>query len=286
MRIDSTLPFTPSRTQTRATSQLRRELVTYSQVEGSLTSIGHMKQVALAPPLVSTLNVASDEFQKNRDDMLEQLEVIDDLLDQAEAGGGQAAMDRMRSRDKLPVRERIAAVLDPGLPLSRDLRAGRLRLGLRHGRRHGRRHRRHRRHRVPDHGQRPLGARRRPHALLGQEVDARARDRARQPDPLRQLRRVGGSRPARGQRRRGSNANRPLRRERTILLRPHRTLQDARAHRQRGLWLLNGGRRLPARSLRLQHPGQGPVQDLPRRTPAREDGDRRRVRRRDPGRSA
>src|ERR1700722_6784953 len=48
--------------------------------------------------------------------MLEQLEVIDGLLDEAEAGGGEAAMARMRSRGKMPVRERIAAVLDPDSP--------------------------------------------------------------------------------------------------------------------------------------------------------------------------
>jgi acetyl-CoA carboxylase carboxyltransferase component len=72
-----------------------------------------MKRTLLAPPLVSTLNTSSEQFQKNREDVLEQLAVIDDLLDQAEAGGGQKAMDRMRSRNKLPVRERIANVLDP-----------------------------------------------------------------------------------------------------------------------------------------------------------------------------
>jgi acetyl-CoA carboxylase carboxyltransferase component len=75
-----------------------------------------MKQLLLAPPLVSSLNTASNEFQKNRADMLEQLGVIDDLLDQAEAGGGERAMERMRSRGKLPVRERIARVLDPDSP--------------------------------------------------------------------------------------------------------------------------------------------------------------------------
>jgi acyl-CoA carboxylase subunit beta len=75
-----------------------------------------MKQVLLAPPLVSWVNTASDEYQKNRADMLEQLGVIDDLLDQAEAGGGERAMERMRSRGKLPVRERIAQVLDPDSP--------------------------------------------------------------------------------------------------------------------------------------------------------------------------
>ncbi len=48
--------------------------------------------------------------------MLEQLGVIDQLLDQAAAGGGEAATARLRSRHKLPVRERIAAVLDPDTP--------------------------------------------------------------------------------------------------------------------------------------------------------------------------
>jgi len=75
-----------------------------------------MKQVLLAPPLASTLDTASELYVKNRSDMLEQLGVIDELLDQAEAGGGEKAMERMRSRNKLPVRERIANVLDPDSP--------------------------------------------------------------------------------------------------------------------------------------------------------------------------
>jgi acetyl-CoA carboxylase carboxyltransferase component len=75
-----------------------------------------MKQVSLAPPLVSALDTASEAFQKNRVDMLEQLGVIDELLDEAEAGGGERAMERMRSRGKLPARERIANVLDPDSP--------------------------------------------------------------------------------------------------------------------------------------------------------------------------
>jgi acetyl-CoA carboxylase carboxyltransferase component len=72
-----------------------------------------MKPALLAPPLPSTLDTSSEPFKKNREDMLEQLAVIDELLDEAEAGGGEKAMERMRSRGKLPVRERIAQVLDP-----------------------------------------------------------------------------------------------------------------------------------------------------------------------------
>jgi acetyl-CoA carboxylase carboxyltransferase component len=70
----------------------------------------------LAPPLRSTVDRTSAAYAQNRSDMLEQLAVIDGLLDEAEAGGGPAAMDRMRSRGKLPIRERIANVLDPDTP--------------------------------------------------------------------------------------------------------------------------------------------------------------------------
>ncbi len=48
--------------------------------------------------------------------MLEQLAVIDALQHEAAAGGGPKAMERMRSRGKLPIRERIQAVLDPDAP--------------------------------------------------------------------------------------------------------------------------------------------------------------------------
>ena len=75
-----------------------------------------MRPALLATPLSSTLDAASEQFLANRRDMLEQLAVIDGLLDQAEAGGGEASTARLRSRGKMPVRERIAAVLDPDSP--------------------------------------------------------------------------------------------------------------------------------------------------------------------------
>ena len=70
----------------------------------------------LAPPLGSSIDPRSDQFHQNRADILEQLSVIDGLLAEAEAGGGPASMARMRSRGKLPIRERIANVLDPDSP--------------------------------------------------------------------------------------------------------------------------------------------------------------------------
>lgn len=70
----------------------------------------------LAAPLRSSLDTASEAYERNRSDLLEQLGVLDALLDEAEAGGGPSRMERLRARGKLPVRERIAAVLDPDSP--------------------------------------------------------------------------------------------------------------------------------------------------------------------------
>ena len=70
----------------------------------------------LAPALPTTVDTASEAFRQNRSDVLEQLAEIDRLLDEAEAGGGPAAMERLRGRGKLPIRERIANVIDPNSP--------------------------------------------------------------------------------------------------------------------------------------------------------------------------
>jgi acetyl-CoA carboxylase carboxyltransferase component len=75
-----------------------------------------MRRTLLAPPLPSTVDPGDEQFARNRSDMLQQLAVIDDLLDQAAAGGGPERMARLRARGKLPVRERIAHVLDADSP--------------------------------------------------------------------------------------------------------------------------------------------------------------------------
>ncbi|MDH3296258.1 MAG: acyl-CoA carboxylase subunit beta, partial [Acidimicrobiia bacterium] len=75
-----------------------------------------MSRALLAPPLASSIDQTSESFVTNRNDMLEQLEIHDRLLEMAAAGGGPKAMERHRSRDKLPIRERIAHVLDPDTP--------------------------------------------------------------------------------------------------------------------------------------------------------------------------
>jgi acetyl-CoA carboxylase carboxyltransferase component len=72
-----------------------------------------MRSALLAPPLGSKLDVRSDAFTENREAMLEKVAEIDRLLDEAAAGGGPESHERLRKRGKLPVRERVALVLDP-----------------------------------------------------------------------------------------------------------------------------------------------------------------------------
>ncbi len=68
------------------------------------------------PVLESKLDIKEESFQKNKADMLVMLEQIQGLLDEAARGGGAEAMARLKSRKKLPIRERIAAVLDRDSP--------------------------------------------------------------------------------------------------------------------------------------------------------------------------
>ncbi|MGI8754854.1 MAG: acyl-CoA carboxylase subunit beta [Acidimicrobiales bacterium] len=75
-----------------------------------------MARTLLAPPLASAVDTGSQAFARNRADLLEQLAEIDVLLDEAEAGGGPERSERLRSRGKLPIRERIVNVLDPDTP--------------------------------------------------------------------------------------------------------------------------------------------------------------------------
>jgi acetyl-CoA carboxylase carboxyltransferase component len=75
-----------------------------------------MQPALLAPPLRSSLDRRAPAFEENRAAMLEKLVEIDRLLDEAEAGGGPAHHERLAKRGKLPVRERIANVLDPDSP--------------------------------------------------------------------------------------------------------------------------------------------------------------------------
>jgi len=66
--------------------------------------------------LQSTLDIRTEAFQQNRSDMLEALDVLDGLQKQAAEGGGPEAMARLASRNKMPIRERVARALDPDTP--------------------------------------------------------------------------------------------------------------------------------------------------------------------------
>ena len=68
------------------------------------------------PVLESQLDVRDAAYRTNRADLLEALDEIQALLGQAAEGGGPEARARLASRNKMPIRERIAHVLDRDSP--------------------------------------------------------------------------------------------------------------------------------------------------------------------------
>ena len=65
------------------------------------------------PVLNSQLDIRTESFQRNKQQMLESLDELDALYAEAAAGGGEETMARLRKRGKMPLRERISLVLDP-----------------------------------------------------------------------------------------------------------------------------------------------------------------------------
>jgi|TARA_Y100000310_G_scaffold344658_1_gene458614 acetyl-CoA carboxylase carboxyltransferase component len=66
--------------------------------------------------ITSHLDTQSKTYRENRDALLEILDMLDDLHQQVEKGGGEEAMARIASQGKKPVRQRIAMVLDRDSP--------------------------------------------------------------------------------------------------------------------------------------------------------------------------
>lgn len=66
--------------------------------------------------LESSLDVRSDTYRENRESMLAKLQELDGLYEEAAEGGGKEAMERLRSRNKMPLRERISYALDRDSP--------------------------------------------------------------------------------------------------------------------------------------------------------------------------
>ncbi|MGE4649780.1 MAG: carboxyl transferase domain-containing protein [Myxococcota bacterium] len=75
-----------------------------------------MNPTLIAPPLTSKLDTRTSEYEENRAWMLEKLEEIEKLHDEAEAGGGPYHHERLAKRGKLAVRERVYLALDPDSP--------------------------------------------------------------------------------------------------------------------------------------------------------------------------
>jgi len=66
--------------------------------------------------LTSKVLPSSEEFRGNRAANLAALEEVEAAARAAAQGGGEAARDRQRERGKMPPRERVANLLDPGSP--------------------------------------------------------------------------------------------------------------------------------------------------------------------------
>ncbi len=68
------------------------------------------------PKIISHLNKSAPEFDQYREHNLKLRRELREKLAHIAHGGGEAAETRLRERGKLPVRERIQYLLDPGSP--------------------------------------------------------------------------------------------------------------------------------------------------------------------------
>jgi acetyl-CoA carboxylase carboxyltransferase component len=75
-----------------------------------------MKPQNIAQTIQSNVNINSEEYQKNKKDMLQKLSEIEDLMDFAELGGGMHHHERLASRGKMSIRSRIGNFIDPDSP--------------------------------------------------------------------------------------------------------------------------------------------------------------------------
>jgi len=66
--------------------------------------------------ILSKLDNQSDQYEINSNEMINKLNVIDLLLDEAEVGGGAHHHERLAKKGKMSIRERIFNVLDPDTP--------------------------------------------------------------------------------------------------------------------------------------------------------------------------
>ena len=64
--------------------------------------------------LTTNINTHSEQYQENYRSMASLVEQLYTVTAQIEDGGGEKARDHQQKKGKLPVRERILALLDPG----------------------------------------------------------------------------------------------------------------------------------------------------------------------------
>src|SRR5262249_5349010 len=75
-----------------------------------------LRLVAPMEELATRIATATDEFRANQAAMQSLLDELRAAESKARAGGGARAHERHRAQGKLPVRERLDRVLDPGSP--------------------------------------------------------------------------------------------------------------------------------------------------------------------------
>jgi acetyl-CoA carboxylase carboxyltransferase component len=66
--------------------------------------------------IISSLDSQGSQFEVNSNAMKNKIQEIDNLLDQAELGGGEHHHERLAKRGKMSIRDRIFNVLDPDTP--------------------------------------------------------------------------------------------------------------------------------------------------------------------------
>src|SRR5690348_10710133 len=66
--------------------------------------------------LETHLDTNSDDFRNNRERMQSLVDEMQRRTDEARQGGGEKYIARHRDQGKMPVRERIAALIDPNTP--------------------------------------------------------------------------------------------------------------------------------------------------------------------------
>ena len=75
-----------------------------------------METKKIKQQLVSRLDKSSSTYEENYEELQRKLNDIDDLLDLAEAGGGEYHHQRLAKKGKMSIRDRVFNVLDPDTP--------------------------------------------------------------------------------------------------------------------------------------------------------------------------